>query len=408
MNAVAKRIAKKVFPAGTRRNQWARSLWRRVRRLGRPASVGEPASGLMQILQETQDRKGIVIYPPFIDWTWMRQRPHQLMREFAEAGYLSLFCSPLYKTDSFRGFVRVAERLYLCDSLAPLYALPDPILLISWTGHWEATKRFHWPTVIYDYLDDLGVSAEGGVPNGQKLDLHRKAVSGSQVVLATARRLYDEVRRVRPDAIYCPNGVDYDHFHLSAAPPVPGDIADLVAAGRPVVGYYGALARWFDYDLVVQAAQARPDCQFLLIGPDHENTVAGGRLDRASNIRWLGEKRYEELPAYLYYFDVATIPFVVNDITRATSPIKLFEYMAAGKPVVTTDLPECCGRNGVLVARDPQAFITLLGEAIASGRQDAQRRMLEQEAERNRWRARAAQIIDRLGELRGMRRRRSA
>ena len=111
------------------------------------------------------------------------------------------------------------------------------------------------------------------MPDQRKLELHRKLATRSEVVLATARRLYDEMRRLRPDALYCPNGADYEHFHLTAPPPVPADIADVVPSGRPIIGYYGALARWFDYGLVAHAAQARRDFEFVLIGPDFDRTL---------------------------------------------------------------------------------------------------------------------------------------
>ena len=93
------------------------------------------------------------------------------------------------------------------------------------------------------------------------------------------------MRRLRPDALYCPNGVDYEHFHLTSPPPVPADIADIVPSGRPIIGYYGALARWFDYELVARAAQARKDFEFVLIGPNfdrHADAAAAGAACRTS------------------------------------------------------------------------------------------------------------------------------
>jgi glycosyltransferase involved in cell wall biosynthesis len=388
----------RLAPLGTARGRWARTAVRRVKGM-RDRAVGQSSLDLAQILDETVDRKGIVVYPPFIDWTWMRQRPHQLMSQFARAGYLSFFCSPKTRTDRFRGFVRAGERLYLCDSLVPLYELPNPVLFVNWPYHWEAVQRFHSPLVIYDYLDDLGVSADNGVAERRKVELHRKLVDGAEVVVATARRLHAELAKTRPDALYCPNGVDYEYFRPARSPSPPSDIADLVATGKPIIGYYGALARWFDYDLVAHAAMSRRDCQFLLIGPDFDGTSAAHRLGRLPNVRWIGEKKYEELPAYLNHFSVATIPFVVNDITKAVSPVKLFEYMAAGKPIVTTDLPECRRYASVLVARDPAEYVTLIDDAIRHGQIDCYRRLLDREARANTWEVRAKQILGRLATI---------
>jgi hypothetical protein len=234
------------------------------------------------------------------------------------------------------------------------------------------------------------------VPDEHKLELHHKLVTRSDIVLATARRLYEEVSQLRPDTLYCPNGVDYEHFHPAIAPPAPPDIAGLVAAGRPIIGYYGALARWFDYGLLAHAASVRGDCEFLLIGPDFDGTLAAENLTRLPNVHWVGEKKYEELPAYLHYFTVATIPFLINDVTRATSPIKLFEYMAATKPIVTTDLPECRQYGCVLAARDRAEYAAMLGEAIERGREEPYCRSLEEEARKNTWEARGRQIISQL------------
>jgi len=403
----ADRIFSRLAPRGTFRARCVRKATRGVRRLGFWVDSA-PGLDLEQVLSETQNRRGIVIYPPFIDWSWMRQRPHQLMTQFAKAGYLSLFCSPRARSDSFRGFMRIAERLYLCDTLEPLYNLPNAILLVGWTGHEETVARFRDPLVIYDYLDNLGVSSEGGVPDRHKLELHHKLVTKSAVVLATARQLFDEVKPLRPDALYCPNGADYEHFHLTAPSQVPSDIADLVAAGRPIVGYYGALARWFDYKLVAHAADARKDCEFLLIGPDFDGTLSASKITRLPNVHWLGEKKYEDLPVYLNHFSVATIPFLLNDITEATSPVKLFEYMAGGKPIVATDMPECRKYPGVLVARDPAEYVAMLDDAMERSTLESYRQLLDREALGNTWKTRTTQIIDRLDALGLQERRRSA
>lgn len=402
-----KNVLSRLVPEGTFREQCARTTVRNVRRLQRRVT-GQPGLDLDQVLDQNRGHKGIVVYPPFIDWSWMRQRPHQLMAQFAEAGYLSLFCSPCKRTDSFEGFSRVADRLYLCKSVDLVRRVPNPILLVGWTGHWETIKQFRSPLMIYDYLDSLSVSSRGGVPNQHKLELHRKLVTRSEIVLATARQLYDEVRQLRPDAIYCPNGVDYDHFRLSSPPPVPADIADLVGAGRPIIGYYGALAHWFDYELVAHAAKARGDCEFLLIGPDFDGSLAASHIARLPNVHWLGEKKYEDLPAYLHYFTVATIPFLINEITQATSPVKLFEYMAGGKPIVTTDMPECREYSGVMVARNADEYTTMLDEAIHRGKLDGFRREIDQEARDNTWQRRAEQIIERLNTIAAGERWRSA
>jgi glycosyltransferase involved in cell wall biosynthesis/SAM-dependent methyltransferase len=403
-----KRLVTNMFPADTARGQGVRSVVQKTRSMKKRMVLRPSGPDLGQILQENPDRKGIVIYPPFIDWSWMRQRPHQLMAQFAKAGYLSLFCSPMARSDCFRGFQRIEERLYVCDSLDSLYGLSDPILLTSWAGHRETVERFRSPLVIYDYLDDLSVTSDKGTTDQRKIEMHRKMAIRSEIVLATAKRLYEEMRQLRPDAILCPNGVDYDHFHLTAPPPVPPDIAKIVESGRPIIGYYGALARWFDYELFEYTAKVRHDFEFVLIGPNFDRSMSQQSLSQLPNVHWLGQKQYEELPAYLYYFTVATIPFVINQITKATSPVKLFEYMAGGKPIVTSDMPECREYPCVIIARNATEYADMLDEAVSRGHWESYRQSLDREAKSNTWEVRTRQILDQVERIASLKNARSA
>jgi glycosyltransferase involved in cell wall biosynthesis/SAM-dependent methyltransferase len=391
--SAAQRAGLWLVPCGSLRERCLRKASHKAHR-ARCRVVSQPGMDLAEVLRQTEGRKGIVIYPPFIDWNWMRQRPHQLMAQFAAAGYLSLFCSPKVRSDMFRGFKRLDERLYLCDSLDSLCDLPNPVLLTSWTGHWQTIKRFRSPLVIYDYLDDLSVSSKDGVPDERKLELHRKLATRSEIVLATARRLYEEMRGLRRDVLYCPNGADYDHFHLTSPLPAPSDMAEVVESGKPIIGYYGALARWFDYALLAEAARVYHNFEFVLIGPNFDRTLMRQPLAKLPNVHWLGQKPYEELPAYLHYFSAATIPFVINDITKATSPVKLFEYMAGGKPIVTTDMPECREYPCVMVARNAPEYVAMLDEAVCRGSWESHRQALDREAKSNTWDVRARQILD--------------
>jgi hypothetical protein len=153
------------------------------------------------------------------------------------------------------------------------------------------------------------------------------------------------------------------------------------------------LAKWFDYDLLVQSALARPDYLFVLIGPDYDGSLPISRLSGQPNIFWLGVKNYADLPCYLRYFDAAIIPFIVNEITRSTSPIKLFEYMAGQKPVVTTALVECQKYPAVLVASDPPDFVNKLDKALALRSDPRYLKLLLDTARENTWDARASQIV---------------
>ena len=144
-------------------------------------------------------------------------------------------------------------------------------------------------------------------------------------------------------------------------------------------------------------ADARQDWSFLLLGPDHDGSIRRSRLQRQRNVLWLGPRPYPTLPAYLRLFDVATIPFAINDITLATSPLKLFEYFAGGRPVVTTPMPECQAFEEVAIADTAAAFAAALDPARERGKDPAFRRHLRELGRTNSWEARVEAVLERLG-----------
>jgi len=154
------------------------------------------------------------------------------------------------------------------------------------------------------------------------------------------------------------NAAEYSRF--SAAPDVP--YRD--RSGRKVIGYYGAVAEWFDVELVERVAAAHADCEVLIVGAD--TVGAAARLSHCANVRFTGEVPYDRLTHYLYGFDVCMLPFRVIDLTLATNPVKVYEYLSAGKHVVSVDLPELRQMQGLIaVAPDAGAFVAAVGDALA-------------------------------------------
>ncbi|MCE5230185.1 glycosyltransferase [bacterium] len=347
---------------------------------------------LQRIIIDHAHCRGIIVYPPLIDWGWMKQRPHHLLQQFARSGYLVLFCTHQLKTDKVSGFKEVEPNLFLVEKEETLYDLPEPWILVSNPRHLVTIRKFNKPRIIYDCLDNLRVHSLDGVPDPDVWVKHNELLSESEVVLVTCEQLRDEVGKVRPDAINCPNAVTYEDFHLTHEPKVPADLAPIKALGKPIVGYYGAMAKWFDYELLREVARMRTDLEFVLIGVDYDGAIHEQGLDKFKNIHWLGEKPYGELPAYLHLFDVATIPFVINDITMATSPVKMYEYMAGGKPIVTTPMPECERQAGVLIGATPTEFSEKLDDALKLGRDADYLALLDREARDNTWAARFDKI----------------
>ena len=152
------------------------------------------------------------------------------------------------------------------------------------------------------------------------------------------------------------NAADFQHF---AARPAA---CYQESQGRRIIGYYGAIASWLDLDIVAAIAERFPACSVLLIGRDQIG--AGRRLRRYRNIVLIDEVPYKLLPGYLHAFDVCILPRVVNPLTRAMNPVKLYEYLSAGRPVVATNLPEIqemAGLSGLVYASDDRGGFSRRG-----------------------------------------------
>jgi glycosyltransferase involved in cell wall biosynthesis len=212
------------------------------------------------------------------------------------------------------------------------------------------------------------------------------------VVATVARPLHVEALRTRPDALYLPNAVDYGHFANLPERARDPKLAGL-REGRPVAGYYGALAKWFDDEMLDETAGRRPDWSFLLVGPMYEGGLRGARSLRRPNVIWTGPRDYRILPGYAAWFDAALIPFRVNKITRATSPLKLYEYFAAGRPVVSTALPECEAFPEVRIVRDSTEFSDALDAAWADSRSPQFVERLRSIGRQNSWQARVETVL---------------
>jgi GT2 family glycosyltransferase len=151
----------------------------------------------------------------------------------------------------------------------------------------------------------------------------------------------------------------------------------------PVIGYFGAIAEWIDLALIAEVAKLRPQYSFVLVGKVFDRDISA--LQALPNVFLLGHKEYSEMPALLRGFDVCTIPFVVNQVTNATDPVKLYEYFSQGKPVVATDMKELRTFSELLyLATGPAEFALKLDLALAESGGDRARQRVEFAA-RNTW-----------------------
>jgi hypothetical protein len=365
-----------------------------------PQAVKAAEDEVREVLERHSDVAGIIVYPPSIGWNVsLFQRPQQMALAFAKLGYL-VFYGVDAREGIGEGIEPRAERLYLYPvSWAMMEAvgqIPDPIT-VSYVYNFSWTKKLTDPRVIFEHIDELEVFTTTHTIEDLS-DWYEEAIEGAEVVVGSARDLLEAVRPRRPDAFLCPNGVDYRHFADYAEGEPPKDIADIAGGERPIIGYYGALAEWVDYPLIAKSATELSDFEFVFIGPDYDGSIkAHTEVFGLPNVRWLEVKGYAELPAYLHYFDVATIPFVVSEVTHSVSPIKLFEYMAGGRPVVTPNLRECAYYEAVQVATDADDYVAKLRHAALELRHDPEHQaLLRRTARANTWEMRVGTLVDAL------------
>jgi hypothetical protein len=317
-----------------------------------------------------------------------------MAKAYAQQGCLVIYCNPDYARSP-EGFQNIGTNLYCCRvDIEIMKEILSPLVVVfSYNKQWLSS--FIHPRVIYEYIDELVVFQKD---IHQLTAYHEELLQTASLVVATAQKLLEQVKPIRPDALLNPNGVDYEHFQATRYPAtfaVPSDLQPVLAEGKPVIGYYGALAHWFDYELLAAVSNFRPDWNFILIGPDYDGSLTRSRLLEQANVRWLGVRDYDYLPRYLRCFDVASIPFKVNDITCSTSPLKLFEYMAGGKPVVITPMSESMRTEGVLVADGPEQFIQKVEEALNLRHDADYLALIDRVARENTWNNRAASILER-------------
>jgi glycosyltransferase involved in cell wall biosynthesis len=248
---------------------------------------------------------------------------------------------------------------------------------------------------VYDVVDDY---AEQVGPDARRRRFvaaaDEAAACRSQVVFATTTGLYERQLQRNPETHLVRNGADFAHFsHTNGTAP------EVRSFAGPVVGFAGNLtAEKVDFDLLEAVARARPEWSLVLVGPPAEN--ARGQLDRLGaldNVHALGFRPYEELPAYVSGFSVGVIPYRATAYTGNCSPLKVYEYLAAGKAVVASGVPELSGMEpDVTLADRPEAFVAAIESALAASSPAAGARR-RATAEQNTWEARTERLLDLVG-----------
>ena len=321
-------------------------------------------------------------------WDFVYQRPQHLISRFAPRHRVFFVEEPVFDSDTPRleassrpGGVQVlvahlpdglteAEYGQMYRKLMNAFMQQNSVteyvlwyyapMMVSWTD------TLRPKAIVFDVMDELSAFA-GAHP--ELLGRESALLAKADLVFAGGRSLYEGKKKRHPHVYLFPSSVDIAHFAKARqSPPEP---ADQQTIPHPRLGFYGVLDERIDWSLLAAAADLRPDWQWIMTGP-LSGKIPASALPQRPNIHYLGGKDYAELPNYLSGWDVAVMPFAINDATRFISPTKTPEYLAGGKPVVSTPIADVVrqyGETGLArIAGTPDDFVAACEAALTEDR----------------------------------------
>ncbi|MGA1863746.1 MAG: glycosyltransferase [bacterium] len=256
--------------------------------------------------------------------------------------------------------------------------IKKPIVLTTFPNAVDYIHAFEEIADIYYCVDDF--TNWPGVNQDLVRTMEEKLLDECDLVLATSKELCLKKERKGKKPVLLPHGVDFDHFRSGyREDKMPETLRGIP---KPIIGFFGTISPWLDFDLMIDMANARPDWSFVFLGPADTDIKD---LAKFGNVYFVGKVPYEALPEYAVAFDVATIPFLVNELTVSVNPLKILEYLACGLPVVTTNLPEIRKFSDlVYIADGPLDFIENIKRALSENSEKLKARRIE-EARKHSW-----------------------
>ena len=383
-----------------------------------PQLPQEEVEAILQAPVNAVARKQVdIVCFSIIDWDFRFQRPQQIMIQFAKHGHrvfyisISSFLAPdanpaysvrplgenlleislaVQQTPDIYGETLSDENLKILmvslEAVRCEYGIEEAIsyvMIASWTRlALETRRQWDW-RVLYDCMDEW---ENFPLIKRAILDTEIELVQECDLLVVTGQQLYDKWNKQTRHTVLARNATDYEFYEQRCQPN-----SILRKTDRPIIGYYGAIADWFDLDLMASIAKNRPQYHFVLLGGVFSVDVS--ELRSLPNVSLLGQQPYETMPQYLYHFDACIIPFKVNPITEATDPVKVYEYLSGGKPVVSVALSELKPYRELLyLANDPGDFLSKLDQAVAENDSEMRERR-RAFARQNSWESRYEKIM---------------
>ena len=322
-------------------------------------------------------------------WDFVFQRPQHLMTRFAASRRVIYWEEPVsaplgetpsldlkvcpksgvtvatpHMPDSIQGEDRAKVLTELLDGFVAAEKIVRPIRWYYTPMMLGFSRRIEASAVVYDCMDELS-NFKFAPPELRALE--RELMAEADVVFTGGYSLYEAKKTQHPNIHPFPSSVDRPHFAEARTRDASMDPEDQASLPHPRLGFYGVVDERMDLDLLAHVADARPDWTLCIVGPVVKIDPAD--LPQRPNIRYLGGKAYADLPAYLAGWDVALMPFAINDSTKFISPTKTPEYLAGGRPVVSTPITDVIRHygdlEGVKVAGTPEGFVTACDAALA-------------------------------------------
>jgi glycosyltransferase involved in cell wall biosynthesis len=379
----------------------------------KPKSVN--SSHIKEILSDTAPDKKDILFFPMINWDYRRQRPHHISRKFANNGHRVFYLTPtLRHLDNFFEIDHLETNIYELELSSPKYfdiykdKIDDHLLkslgesftklqnelkldaisivaFPTWTPLALLLRKLFGFKIMFDHVD--AIQEFPNINKERKKEEHM-LLQNSDLVITSASHLFQKAQKINKNTILIPNAGDYALFSGSTKDQMLQDFQ------KPIIGYFGAIAEWFDTDLIEYVAKNRPNLTFVFIGDTYGSNLK--KIRNLNNVYFLGERPYTELPKYLYYFDVCLIPFKLTSLILNSHPIKIYEYLAAGKPVITTEIPDLASMGDLCyIAEDKTSFLEKLDKSL----KENDRKLIEKRIEfasKNTWQDRFQAIYSEL------------
>ena len=263
----------------------------------------------------------------------------------------------------------------------------NPVLWVYSPVTADLVNKIPHSALVYDCVDRH--SAYGGLMNPQLVDsMEFDLAKSSDAVFATAKPLAERLEKANKNTHFIPNGANFERFFEASKPQdVPEDMAQL---SHPIFGFVGALQPCIEYGFAAAAAEARPDWNFVFIGGEKPGANLSA-LKKLPNVHFLGLKPNEMLPQYIAQFDACLNLFADNELSRDVSPLKFYEYLATGKPIVSTPQPEQVMQYAPImqIARSEEEFIACCEQALGDNTQERSVMRIE-EGRKTSWDSRVA------------------